>query len=272
MSWHFSQALVEEYSEVISLDGQQCALLKSNPTRSLYSSKDRMKKLSRHSQSGMTYVLLTENLGEELLTLYLADFHAQTLVAQVKEQELRAIEADYGKSSQGLLAKYDQDTCLWKTAQCSLVEDLESFSETFPEWGMMQNGELYQQSPLEPYTSEEEYGLEPNNETFFHAPVSGGMDGGSNSRKALKKRMSFPTPVSSMHKGSHQRSLIRKSGKSRENDRLDHCVMASHGGPLNPAWVEWLMGWPLNHTDLKPLEQGKYQEWLRQHGSYWSEL
>ena len=27
-------------------------------------------------------------------------------------------------------------------------------------------------------------------------------------------------------------------------DRIDHAVMASDGGQLNPAWVEWLMGWP----------------------------
>jgi hypothetical protein len=25
------------------------------------------------------------------------------------------------------------------------------------------------------------------------------------------------------------------------------------GGSLNPTWVEWLMGWPLGWTDLKPL-------------------
>ena len=26
------------------------------------------------------------------------------------------------------------------------------------------------------------------------------------------------------------------------------------GGTLNPTWVEWLMGWPLGWTDLKPSE------------------
>jgi DNA (cytosine-5)-methyltransferase 1 len=29
------------------------------------------------------------------------------------------------------------------------------------------------------------------------------------------------------------------------------------GGQLNPMWVEWLMGWPLGMTDLKPLEMDK---------------
>ena len=28
---------------------------------------------------------------------------------------------------------------------------------------------------------------------------------------------------------------------------------------LNPPWVEWLMGWPIGWTDLKPLATGKYR-------------
>jgi hypothetical protein len=33
---------------------------------------------------------------------------------------------------------------------------------------------------------------------------------------------------------------------------------AGNGGKLNPEWVEWLMGWPLGWTDLKPLETDKF--------------
>jgi hypothetical protein len=40
------------------------------------------------------------------------------------------------------------------------------------------------------------------------------------------------------------------------------------GGKLNPTWVEWLMGWPLGWTDLKPLEMDKFQQWQQQHGIY----
>jgi hypothetical protein len=35
------------------------------------------------------------------------------------------------------------------------------------------------------------------------------------------------------------------------------------GGPLNPTWVEWLMGWPIEWTDLEPLEMDRYQQWWR---------
>ena len=38
------------------------------------------------------------------------------------------------------------------------------------------------------------------------------------------------------------------------------------GGALNPLWVEWLMGWPIGWTDLKPLEKDRFQQWLRSFG------
>jgi hypothetical protein len=39
-----------------------------------------------------------------------------------------------------------------------------------------------------------------------------------------------------------------------------------HGGRLNPTWVEWLMGWPLEHTALKPSETAKSPNAVQQHG------
>lgn len=35
---------------------------------------------------------------------------------------------------------------------------------------------------------------------------------------------------------------------------------------LNPLFVEWLMGLPLGHTDLRPVATQSYQAWLRWHG------
>jgi len=79
MSWLFSQALVEAYLEDTSLDGELFAPLNGNNTQQAYCAPDKMTKFSRLSRFGMTYKLLTESRGGELLTLYLADFHAKTL-------------------------------------------------------------------------------------------------------------------------------------------------------------------------------------------------
>lgn len=71
--------------------------------------------------------------------------------------------------------------------------------------------------------------------------------------EAMSARQTWPIPVATMSKGSSPNALTRKDGQDRSNDRLDHAVMALDGGQLNPTWVEWLMGWPLGWTDLKPL-------------------
>jgi len=38
------------------------------------------------------------------------------------------------------------------------------------------------------------------------------------------------------------------------------------GGSLNPTWVEWLMGWPLAWTDLRPSGTDKFHKWPHLHG------
>ena len=40
------------------------------------------------------------------------------------------------------------------------------------------------------------------------------------------------------------------------------------GGSLNPEWVEWLQGWPIGWTDLRPLATDRFQEWQRLHGTF----
>ena len=47
----------------------------------------------------------------------------------------------------------------------------------------------------------------------------------------------------------------------------EHALPAHAGGQLNPDWVEWLMGWPIGFTDLKPLVMGKFRLWLLSHGA-----
>ena len=82
MSWLFSQALVEEYSEGISLDGAQSAQSSGKPTQQAYCAPDKMTAFSRLSRFGMTYKPLTATHGEALLMSYLAAFHAKTSQAQ----------------------------------------------------------------------------------------------------------------------------------------------------------------------------------------------
>jgi hypothetical protein len=78
MSWLFSQALVAEYLGDICSDGEQSVQSNGKNTQLVYLPPDKMKEFSRLSQYGMMFKPLMENLGEELLMSYLADFHAKT--------------------------------------------------------------------------------------------------------------------------------------------------------------------------------------------------
>ena len=101
MSWLYSQVLVEEYLGDTSLDGEQSAPLSGNPTQQAYCAPDKMKEFSRLSRFGMTFKPLTEDRGEELLTLYLEGFHAKTLAQQEKAQDLMENDQECGATWRG---------------------------------------------------------------------------------------------------------------------------------------------------------------------------
>jgi len=202
---------------------------------------------------------------------YRADFHAKTSLPQEKEQGLTESGQECGKKWQGSFARYDPNTHLLRTVQCSLFGDLNQSLQIWPRWGSMRNGECFQQPMWEQTTLENEYGLLqriPNNLDFFHTPNTTGLDGGSNSRKALKKRMeTWPTPVARDYKDTGTKEALAKAKAKRTSPGVALIIGAELGGSLNPVFSEWLMGWPLEWTGLKPLETDKYHKWQQQHGT-----
>ena len=282
MSWLYSQALVEEFLEENSLDGEQSVQSSGNPIPQAYCAPDKMTVFSRLVRFGMTYKPLTENLGEELLTWYLEGFHAKTSAQQEKVTDLTESVAECGHTWRGWLAKYDHDSCSWRTAQCSLLGEEQELLATLPRWGMTVDGLLWEQPMLEPITKGTGCGLSPNGVDTFHTPNTTGLDGGSNSRRALKNRqwaspnardwkdsgssqgnrkspnlgtqVHWPTPrTAGMCGGTGSWELLNKNTTKEEARQMG----AGNGGKLNPTWVEWLMGWPLGWTDLKPLVTDK---------------
>jgi hypothetical protein len=53
-----------------------------------------------------------------------------------------------------------------------------------------------------------------------------------------------------------------------EYERNTPTLAAQVGGKLNPTWVEYLMGWPLMWTDLKPLGTDKCHFARQQPGAF----
>ena len=187
MSWLFSQALVEEFSEAICLDGEQSALSSGNNTPQAYCAPDKMTGFSRLSRFGMTYKPLTETRGEELLTLYLAAFHVRTFPSQAEAQGLTEKVPQCGITWRGWLAKFDPDSYSWKTAQCSFIEESGECLETFPASGMTRDGLLWEQTRSERPTKGIERGL-------WRTPDTGGGGHLDYSRKArIIERMVSPS-------------------------------------------------------------------------------
>jgi len=289
MSWLFSQVLVEEYLEDIFLDGEQSVQSSGNLTQQAYCAPDKMTAFSRISRFGMTFKPLTVSHGEDLLTLYLEDFLAKISQEREKAQGLMEKKAECGEKWQGSFTKYDPDTSLWRTHQCSLLGDLEPFSETWPQWGLMRNGECWEQQTLGPTTKGTEFGLlekwatpttmdtlPPKSAKALHkeaTQVRLGRSKPCNLRDQVSNMQNWPTPTTRDYKGANGFETTQKKieeGLRAHMGQLPNVVQQLEqkaiGGTLNPTWVEWLMGWPLGWTDLKPLETDKSPSVPQQHG------
>jgi len=270
MSWLYSQALVEEYSEDISLDGEQCAQSSGTHTQPVFSSHDKTTEFSRRSLSGMTFRLLTESRGKALLTSFRAAFHAKTSQRQEREQESTESDQVCGHIWRELSVKFDRDSSSWRTHRCLWEEVLHESSVTLPRSGMMQDGILSERLTSGRRISGTGSGL------LLPTPTASDYGQNKSRGKNAKERPSlatmarknlWPTPRASDHKGAKTSTNTTKrrleDGKATLSEAM---VEAVGGGKLNPTWVEWLMGWPLGWTDLRRLEMDKFQKWRELHG------
>jgi hypothetical protein len=274
MSWLFSQVLVAEYLGENYLDGEQSVPLSGNSTQLAYLPQDKMTDFSRLSRFGMMFKPLTEQLGKELLMSYQAAFRAKTSLPQEKVQELTESVQECGKRWQGLLARYDPNTHSLRTVQCSLFEDLNQSLQTWPRWGSMRNGECFQQPMLVQIIQENEFGLSVK----YPTPTVGMVTGGQNPEKGgqvglgyMARKNKWPTPDANCgQRGTQPKWTTKRPSGHPAQYSINQAVRdveQNNGGPLNPMWVEWLMGWPLGWTDLKPLETDKSLCVPQQHGT-----
>jgi hypothetical protein len=67
----------------------------------------------------------------------------------------------------------------------------------------------------------------------------------------------WATPTKADAQGGPGRSDKRKGG-----DNLRTQV----GGSLNPSWVAWLMGWPIEWTACAASATDKFRQWCASHG------
>lgn len=185
VSWLFSQALVEAYSEANSSAGVPFAQLNVMPTAQPFWRNGKPMDALRLSRFGLTLQLLTADRGEAMLTWFREDFLARISPSPAAETDSTASAPDSGERWSASFARWDPDTSLWRTAQCSLLGGLDEFSEIWPNSGSMRSGECWERPTLELTTSESGSG-------FLPTPVA--IDTGSRfNRSASEGAASRPT-------------------------------------------------------------------------------
>lgn len=138
------------------------------------------------------------------------------------EPALTAKEAASGLNSRDSFAHYDRGTQSWRTSQLCFTGELTGFSETWPRAGSMRNGKLYQRRPLERTIGATDYGSLPI----------------------------VPTPTSCDHKGSGRLRIERGPNNNlRDYFKINWRLLYP---PV--AVVEYILGYPTDHTALEPLE------------------
>lgn len=259
MSYIFSRALVEEYLEASCSDSAPFAPLSLKPIPQAYCSPDRMTDYSRLSRFGMTYAPLTDDDGAALLTWYLEASRARTFQPLGKAPALTAPAPASGGKCTELSMRYDRNSHSWKTHLCLWEEDLPESLVTLPKSGTMRNGLCWERTMWEPRTSESASGYL----VWIGTPTASG-------KKLITVVSQFPTPrTKGMCGGTgsfRKMKALETQGIISSEERRQ--MTAGSGGQLNPTWVEWLMGWPLEWTALKPLATAKYRLWRQLHSGF----
>ena len=248
MSWHYLQEQEAASWEEGSLDGAPDALLRLMPTLEVSSCPDKETVSSNHSQSGTTSTHLTEDPGNRQLMLFPVDFPVKTSAQRVSVKDLPESVLDYGTKCLELLKRFNLGLSLRKTVRTCVSMDSAPLSKDLPRWGMSADGACWELGMSAHPIRETGCGYLPTptaNQTW--KSNQGGAPGKRDGKWIGKKRLT----LAGMAESGEWSDLLPEVSRIR--------------GPLNPMWVEWLMGWPVGWTDLSQLEMDKFQLWLLEH-------
>ena len=235
MSWRFSPGPAGEFSLPDYLAGLRSARSKSNRTgKKSFSSVSGMES-SNLSRSGTTLLPSTAGRGKGFWTSSPADSRVRTFrSADGGKVSAPASVQDYGGSLRESLARLGLVLSSPKTPRCFPVADSTKFSRTYPAWGTMLAGVVWELG------------------------ISAGCTRGTAS-------LFLPTPTKSEAKSTASKRYW--GSRHYRGSKVAESLRRSKTDPryLHPSFAEWVMGWPITWTDLGPLETDKFRKWLRWH-------
>lgn len=237
MSWHFSLALVEAFSRAKLSDGGLFAQLRSISSAGQSCNSDSVMALSIYSRSGTTYAPSPEQLGEDVLTSFLADFPVKTSVPPARKKGSQESAAGSGWRWRESFVKLNRALRSWKTRQASLLEDSTQFYPTWPRWGWMRDGECSALPMLEHDTD-------------------------------VRGSLSLPTVTASWARRGHGLSFnLDNLRMSASVTAMTHKISEKYGYRWPTPILEWMMMWPIGWSALTPLETDRFHQWLQEHGA-----
>jgi hypothetical protein len=246
--------------------------------------------LNCKSGKGM-YESLTHPSTKDEWIAFMQDSLVKTLALLENRQDLlKEPDRGFTEKSCVLLGLLDRDSSTWKMWPLSRPKDLKKWSKTWPKWGMTVDGVAYAHPMWERTITAiggGDYFATPNTldsmppkshealmkEAFVTRP---GRSKPANLRDQISNMELWPTPRScsslaatltpklAAHKYPNLETIVartmwptltahnaKEGGYPAEHTRNTPTLAAKAGGKLNPTWVEWLMGWPIEWSVLK---------------------
>lgn len=178
--------------------------------------------------------------------------HVRTLALQDLVQAWKESEVDFFSRSLGLQTNSGQLSFSWKTYQPLGPAELNEWGKNWPQSGMIVGGILYRLRKSERLTKEIVGSYLPTPSASSYGSNKGGSAGRVGKERisldTMARKSLWPTPNATDYKGPSTRS----KGKDRPicDDDLPTRLNRHQPGPLNPTFVEYLMGFPLGWTEL----------------------
>lgn len=201
------------------------------------------------------------------LTFFSEDFPARTSAPQGRWQaSKRVIAPASGSSSSVLLASYDPATFSLRMYLPLLAMEDRPFLQALPRYGMLRNGELYRLPPLVLPTAENAGSAWPTaSASRGGIPYKAHWEGNTlkfpNGKKVTFRLEAavrwWPTPQERDYRSGTPTDSMRWERKFSlgYSPNLNDTVLWSTNiepkvSSLNPEWVEALMGYPLDYTNI----------------------
>jgi DNA (cytosine-5)-methyltransferase 1 len=178
--------------------------------------------------------------------------HASLIRVQENAERL-VMSVTSGRNCGESFAKLNQDGFWVKTSQGSVQVRMDGSSgeycETWPRWGILSDGVVGELRMLEPAIEGNGSSLLPTILGASTNPAAHGQSNGTFKQEINRRLAMLPTCTSRDHKGG----TVERVENGNPKRALD-CEMQVHGLKLQPAFAEWMQGFPEGWTALDASE------------------